>query len=253
MINPKALFRFFPCFLLLSLSIFSLALAGTSRELQEYDESFPRSRHPRAGFTEFEGIPFGITWEEFKKLAGKRDDIKLVGDRTIDRGRKGGRRFKVFIKGKGHAGPVQGRYYLFELGQEEKDKVLGQVFFTPEEERLHKILIIFPDRLYSDMGEIEKIVRHWYGVFGRDLGVPDYVSGSADGEWGPQKNETLTRKTLKHPRVGKGSEARVFSAWFHPEGDWMILIVGDHFQYDPNRYQALLELSFNYPRGFGRD
>lgn len=60
----------------------------------------------------------------------------------------------------------------------------------------------------------------------------------------------MTRKNLNHPSVGKGSGPKVFSAWFHPESEWMFLIPGNNFQYDKNGHQVILDLSRNVTRDF---
>ena len=154
------------------------------------------------------------------------------------------------MKEKGYAGSIQGNYYLFKLDSGDHGTVFGNAFFTPGEHRLHRLSIFFPDTLYSDMAIIEKGIRNLYSFYGKQLGVEDYASGRDDEDWGPRKKEELTRKNLNHPGVGKGSGPKVFSAWSHPEREWKVLILGQHFQHDKNRYQVILDLSRNLTRDF---
>jgi len=237
--------RLFLCVLL-----FCLTFAGTTKKLQEYNESFYKSPFARPAFDGFEGIRFGITYEEFKQLVGEKDSLRMKSDTTVDYGIKGKRRTRVYMKGNGDAGSVYGKYYLFGLDLLGQEGVLGYAYFTPDEERLHRLLIVFPDRLYSDMNEIEVTIRQLYERFSKEYGIPDYVPGRKDGDWGPQKAEALTMQNLNHPRTVTESKGKTFSAWCSQNGEWTIEISGMHFKYDKHRYQAVLDLSRNYTKGF---
>jgi|GEM_PF-5815184 len=128
----------------LVVALFFLTFAGSSSDLEEHRKSFYRSHHPLPELSGFEGIRFGTTLDEFRQLTGETPGLGFPGNATVDWGRKGGRRMKVYMKEKGYAGAIQGDYFLFKLDSRDHGTVLGNAFLTPGDHRLHHLAIFSP-------------------------------------------------------------------------------------------------------------
>lgn len=235
--------------LLLCALLFLLTFAGKSERLDKYNDSFYRSRHSRPDITQFQGLEFGMTLKEFKQFCEDNDSIKMLGDTTIDRGRVGRRRLKVYLKGKDNAGDVLGDVYLFGIKYLGHERLLGHAFFTPGDDRLHAFNLYFPDYIWSDIGEIETTARKLFQLYSEKYGVPDYVSGIKNDDWGPQKDIALTKKNLNHPKR-RGAQDKPFAIWCHHNGEWKLSISGVHFEHVDGRYQVVVRLFHNYTKGF---